>query len=1174
MTRPAPSRPGSDGERLDGLLDPDELARLFAEFRARLSADDAPLAGQYGAWLEGAALPAKDEAELLIRTARHVSAFLTDRFGLGGPAAAHRERVLAERRRFDFRKRFVARRAARRKPDPADDVDTLQRELTALLGAPLGEQAVADAVLAALDREAADGTATLLDLTERWIAAALVAGTAPAWPSLRLQHKVDWNNLVRTEPAPELAPGALVGPRAALRRRAGFGLTDDRGTLADRLGQLDTCLFCHARGVDSCSKGLLEKSGEVKANPLGIPLEGCPLDERISEAHVLADEGDPIGALALVMIDNPMCPGTGHRICNDCMKACIFQNQEPVDIPRAETGTLTDVLDMPWGVELYGLLTRWNPLNRARPHALPYNGFNVLVVGLGPAGYTLAHYLLNEGFGVVGVDGLKIEPLPGALLTQPVRAWSDLVEPLDTRIPSGFGGVSEYGITVRWDKNFLRLMHLTLARRPTFALYGGVRFGGTLDLEDCWQLGFHHVAMATGAGRPTIIDMQNNLTRGVRKASDFLMNLQLSGAFQRGSLANLQVELPALVVGGGLTAIDTATELMAYYPVQVERLLARHEQLSALSTESEVLARLSAPERDLHARFLRHARALREERGAAEAEGRAPDYVPLLRGWGGVTICYRKGLDESPAYRLNHEEVIKAFEEGIAFLEGVAPLQAVDDRHDALKTVVFDRLARDEHGKWRSTGESLPLPARSLFVAAGTNPNVIYEKEHPGTFRLDGRQRFFQTCGPDGHPSRSGFLTSYADGDRRVSFYGDNHPTYAGNVVKAMASAKHGYPHVVALFEERLAALDPAGRSAREAAWTGLRARLDDLLRARVVRVERLTPTIVDVVVRAPLAARHFQPGQFYRLQNYETSAAVVDGTRLVMEGLALTGAWVDREQGLLSLIVLEMGGSSSLCTLLREGEEVLVMGPTGAPTEIPSGETVALIGGGLGNAVLFSIAGALKAAGSRVLYFAGYRHSRDVFKRAQIEAATDAVVWCCDSGPDIPVARPTDAFFRGNIVQAMAACGRGEFPGNPIALREVTRMIVIGSDGMMAAVKEARRTELLPFLGPHIAIGSINSPMQCMLKEVCAQCLQRHVDPATGNPVEPVFSCFNQDQLLDAVDFPNLHERLGVNSVLEKSTARWIAHLLAQHAAPAQPGGTPAHAGYDVPAHSERLPP
>ena len=44
---------------------------------------------------------------------------------------------------------------------------------------------------------------------------------------------------------------------------------------------------------------------------------------------------------------------------------------------------------------------------RRRPHALPYNGKNVLIVGLGPAGYTLSHHLANEGFGVVGVDGLK-----------------------------------------------------------------------------------------------------------------------------------------------------------------------------------------------------------------------------------------------------------------------------------------------------------------------------------------------------------------------------------------------------------------------------------------------------------------------------------------------------------------------------------------------------------------------------------------------------------------------------------------------------------------------------------------------------------------------------------------------------------------------------------------------
>src|SRR5207237_2134937 len=109
-----------------------------------------------------------------------------------------------------------------------------------------------------------------------------------------------------------------------------------------------------------------------------------------------------------------------------------------------------------------------------------------------------------------------------------------------------------------------------------------------------------------------------------------------------------------------------------------------------------------------------------------------------------------------------------------------------------------------------------------------------------------------------------------------------------------------------------------------------------------------------------------FNPGQFYRLQNFETYGQEIDGMRLAMEGIALTGAWTDKERGLLSLIILEMGGSSRPCAMLQPGEPVSVMGPTGRPTEIPRGGTILLAGGGLGNAVLFSIARALKENGCR----------------------------------------------------------------------------------------------------------------------------------------------------------------------------------------------------------------
>ncbi|MEN9798700.1 MAG: hypothetical protein RL653_2396, partial [Pseudomonadota bacterium] len=975
-------------------------------------------------------------------------------------------------------------------------------------------------------------------------------------------------------PDPE-RPEIFEGPGHHLRPRDGFKLTDRRAGHREVMDQVDYCVLCHAREKDSCSRGFPAKDpvaegSHYKKNALGIPLAGCPLDERISEAHALKARGDSLGALAVVMRDNPMCPGTGHRICNDCMKACVYQKQQPVDIPQLETASLTDVLRLPWGFEIYGLLSRWNPLHPRRPHPRPYVGKNVLVVGMGPAGYTLAHYLLNEGFGVVGVDGLKVEPFPDELTgrngapLRPVRDFfAEVAGELDERILGGFGGVSEYGITVRWDKSFLALIHLTLARRSNFALYGGVRFGGTLTLEDAWALGFDHVALAAGAGRPTLVGMKNNLLRGVRKASDFLMGLQLTGAFKKDSLANLQVQLPALVIGGGLTGIDTATELLAYYPVQVEKVLHRHERLCQARGEQAVLAAMTAEERATYETFLAHGRAIRDERRHAAEEGRAPNFIPLLRGWGGVALCYRRGLTESPAYRLNHEEIAKALEEGIRFVERVSPVEAIPDAHGAVQAVRFERMAVQD-GKLRGTGSFYELPARTVCIAAGTSPNVTYEKEFPGTFQLDGDGAFFRAfdAHPDGGPFRleevepsedlggkTAFFTSYQRDGKLVSFYGDNHPTYAGNVVKAMASAKDGYPHVSRLFDAHVATLkldDVAEQAARDAQLRALFARLDEELLATVVAVKRLAPTIVEVVVHAPAAARRFEPGQFYRLQNYERTAPVVDGTRLAMEGLALTGAWVDKEKGLMGTVVLEMGSSSRLCAMLKPGEPVVCMGPTGTPTEIPSGETVLLAGGGLGNAVLFSIGRAMRAAGCRVVYFAGYRKAEDSYKHADIEAAADQVIWAVDGGTPISPRRPQDCSFEGNIVKAMVAWARGELPVKPlVAPSDVQRIIAIGSDRMMKAVKEARHGVLQPYLRPgHEALGSINSPMQCMMKEICAQCLQRHVDPATGKELF-VFSCMNQDQPLDRVDFVHLDSRLRANAVLEKQSNLYLDALL-----------------------------
>jgi NADPH-dependent glutamate synthase beta subunit-like oxidoreductase/NAD(P)H-flavin reductase len=1180
---------GIPGFRFADLNRVRRIADLDRVFRQELQTSDPDLSAVYEDFrrAEGKGYDPVAASDIFIRVAPHLGRFVARIFQIEGEYRVLQERVLTDGRIFDWKKKYLDRQVLKQPPAPQEmqewDLSELEFNYRALVDrrlsqAPFAEDperelaevglAVLEALETAKTENSPERVATAsgdLTIIQKWSAALAFHPSlnerSRHFALFKMPETLDYQNLVNINRFDPQLPERFMGPKETRRYRDGFKLTDSRMTPRETLQEIYYCIYCHERDKDSCSKGY-KKQGQIQHNPLGIRLDGCPLDEKISEAHLLKRQGEMIGALATIMIDNPLCAGTGHRICNDCMKGCIFQKQTPVNIPQIETGILTDVLNLPYGFEIYSLLTRWNPLNASRPVPLRYNGKNVLVVGMGPAGYTLAHYLLNEGFGVVGIEGLRVEPLATNVrgsrkrVPRPIRNIKDITAELDERIILGFGGVSEYGITVRWDKNFLDVNYLTLMRRKKFRLFDGVRFGGTITIEDAWSLGFDHIAIATGAGKPTLVPVKNNVLRGMRQASDFLMGLQASGAYKKDSLTNLQVDLPAIIIGGGLTAIDTATELMAYYVVQVEKALDRYERLVSLIGTEGIWQKFDEEEKEVFQRWLAHGRALRAERAAAKAAGRKPDFARLALSWGGVTIVYRRRLQDSPAYRLNHEEVIKALEEGIQFAELLSPVECIPDAWGKVQAVKFARQVVS-NGKVQSSGEIIELPARSVMVAAGTHPNVIYEREYPGTFALDKHWEFFQghrletnhserTLVPVGD-EETGFFTSYAQDGRFITFYGDNHPIFAGNVVKAMASAKKGYPEIVALFRDEVEAQVHEDQADREQAWVRFAERMDDLLQARVVDAFRLTPNIVEVVVRAPMAARHFQPGQFYRLQNYDSFAERPSGFHLTMEGIALTGAWVDRQRGLVSLIVLEMGGSSRLCALLNPGEPVVLMGPTGTPTEIPGNETVLLAGGGLGNAVLFSIAEALKAKDNRVIYFAGYRKKSDLFKRKEIEKACDLVIWSVDEGDLIEPRRPQDRTFRGNIVQAMQAYASGNLGAAPISFHSVDRIISIGSDRMMNAVKAARRTVLRPHLaGGHKAIGSINSPMQCMLKEICAQCLQRHVDPETGKE-SIIFSCFNQDQPLDLVDFDHLSARLRQNSVAEKLTSLWIDHLFEQ---------------------------
>jgi NADPH-dependent glutamate synthase beta subunit-like oxidoreductase len=676
-------------------------------------------------------------SQILIDTAivleSYLQNFISDSIGFSSIKSALQKEQLVIRAKADFTKKaLIRRRGQTLGEDAINDIDSAFSELLNGLSLEHSNDKELDfssIVIALMSQE--EEQKDLLDKAEILYFSMREQNMISDWISEFTGKKLDFDHLEHAIVSDK--DGITTYDAHHHRKRDGFALTDRRGTRREVTKQIDYCMICHEREKDSCSKGIHEKDGSIKKNPLGVETKGCPLDEKISEMHFLRREGYPLAALAMVMLDNPMCAGTGHRICNDCMKGCIFQKQEPVNIPKIETSVLSDILSLKDGLELYALLMEWNPLNVKRPYALPYNGNKVLVVGLGPAGYTLSHYLLNEGFAVVAVEGLKIESaldIYDLKKGDPLPSFKDTIErELDERIISGFGGVSEYGITSRWDKNFLTILQLLLERRKNFKILDGVRFGGTLTIEDAWKLGFTHVALATGAGKPTLIRMKNNLSRGLRKASDFLMALQLTGAARMDSMANLQVSLPAIVIGGGLTAIDTATETLAYYPIQVEKFYLHAKTM--LQEIPDYFDVTYDDEEKLTAQtFFEHGKIIHELRNEAKRNNQAPDFLPYLKEWGGVTLIYRKQLKQSPAYKLNHEEVNEALEEGISIYEELSPIECILDSNGAIEAVKFEHTSDDKKGSIHI------LNAKTVFVAAGTSPNTTYEKEYPQTFRL------------------------------------------------------------------------------------------------------------------------------------------------------------------------------------------------------------------------------------------------------------------------------------------------------------------------------------------------------------------------------------------------------------------------------------------------------
>lgn len=893
------------------------------------------------------------------------------------------------------------------------------------------------------------------------------------WVAFKLPSKKNLLSMIDLEHI----SNALVAKK--FKQRQGFDYTDkvmDDRNLQD---QVNYCILCHPKKGDFCRIGFPKKksSSEYKVDELGMALHGCPLEQHISEMNSLMQDGYAIAALAAAMINNPMLAATGNRICHDCMSSCIYQKQTPVDVPNIESAILNMVLNLPWGIEIYYLLLRWNPLRSNQWLPKEFNGHKVAVMGMGPSGFTMAHHLLMEGCAVVGLDGQAMTPMPSSW-HKPIFNYQDIKRSLVNRDSKGFGGVAEYGITARWDKNLLSVLRLVLERRSNFSCFSSVRFGGNWQLKDAWRQGFSHVVLAVGAGLPNVPHIPNALASGMRTANDFLMSLHLSNATLPKSFTSLDVRLPALVIGGGLTAVDTATELQAFYLYLVEQV----DNLFANQSNSypdKLAQSLSAADWEQVQIWLKHGKMLKQAKRQAIIKQQAVNVIKLLHEWGGVRIVYRKPLIASPAYRENHNELACAMAEGVLFLENRVP-----------KAIVLDKDGFVAGLDCYLGEQSEVIAAKSVWSAIGSKLNVAYSFEHPGEIEKkadfcyqsygwhigeDLKMEEIEHCKDKLNMPHIPIFTSVKV-NAGVSFIGDTNPAFHGSVVKAMASAKRGYPSIM----NRLKSIKPSLES-----YDVFRRTISYDFTSEVVATAENWLTI-----RSPQIARNLQPGMFCRLftdQSQVLIPAAVDSDLVYFYGKALPK--------------------------LQVGEKIELMGPTGVRFNVDD----------------YSL--------PRVWFVDESGLAFVLSLLPFVDSSSLNLILHLDPGEDPRVNKMISKFnyqVAGvNIVESWSSMPHEDDYVEKLAIllseKKAKEVALFTSPALTMAIKQI--VDSAGWVSESARVmGQAMGPMQCALKGVCAQCLQWQIDPVTKKRTKAVYSCSWQHQPLSMIDLKHLVERQGIN--------------------------------------------
>lgn len=157
----------------------------------------------------------------------------------------------------------------------------------------------------------------------------------------------------------------------------------------------------------------------------------------------------------------------------------------------------------------------------------------------------------------------------------------------------------------------------------------------------------------------------------------------------------------------------------------------------------------------------------------------------------------------------------------------------------------------------------------------------------------------------------------------------------------------------------------------------------------RILRKRELAPRVKEYVVDAPLVAKHCLAGQFIILRVDEEG-----------ERIPFTICDYDRENGTVTILVQEVGYSTMKLALVPEGGEIAdFVGPLGKPTDLSKYPRIALVGGGIGSAVIYPQAKQLRAAGKPADVIVGARTKELIMYEDEFRAAANELFLATDDG-------------------------------------------------------------------------------------------------------------------------------------------------------------------------------